>query len=61
MSKTEKYLKSVGFWFIIRLVYGNILRGLLIKAIDDPDEQWDDWTLDICDRIFEYEHTQSRN
>lgn len=34
--------------------YVEILRDLLVKAIDDPDEEWDDMVLNILDRIFNY-------
>ena len=35
-------------------VYAKILRVLLIKAIDDPDEVWDDLILSLCDGLFSY-------
>jgi len=34
--------------------YTEILRDLLIKAINDPNEIWDDMVLDILDRLFDY-------
>jgi len=46
-------------WMIIfdllKTVYAKILRPLLIKAIDDPNEQWDDFVLSIVDKLFDYE------
>lgn len=39
---------------LIKTVYSKILRPLLVKAIDDPEEEWDDVLLRIIDRIFEY-------
>ncbi len=39
---------------LISQAYGTILRPLLIKAIADPDEDWDDIALEICDRVFNY-------
>ncbi len=39
---------------LISQAYGTILRPLLKKAIDDPQEDWDDIALEICDRIFMY-------
>ena len=39
---------------LIGQAYGSILRPLLKKAIDDPNEEWDDLVLDICDRLFGY-------
>jgi len=34
--------------------YSMILRPLLVKAVDDPDEEWDDLVLAIIDGIFGY-------
>ena len=36
------------------IMYNMILRPILIKAIADPDEEWDDLVLLICDRVFGY-------
>lgn len=37
------------------MAYAYILRDLLKKAIDDPKEEWDDWTLGLLDKLFNYE------
>ena len=37
------------------MAYRMILRSLLLKAVDDPDEQWDDILLSIVDKIFNYD------
>lgn len=34
--------------------YGTILRPLLVKAIEDPETEWDDIAIEICDRLFNY-------
>jgi hypothetical protein len=34
--------------------YSAILRSVLQKAIDDPEEEWDELIIEICDRIFDY-------
>lgn len=39
---------------LISQAYGLILRPLLIKAITDPNEEWDDVALQICDRLFDF-------
>lgn len=39
---------------IVQMLYKAILRGLLLKAIDDPDTEWDDIVLSIVDRAFDY-------
>ena len=36
------------------IMYNMILRDLLVKAIEDPNEEWDDLVLIICDRVFGY-------
>ena len=47
-------MKFMAIWSIAKLAYGSILRDLLKKSIDDPDTEWDDIVLSICDKIFEY-------
>jgi hypothetical protein len=42
-------------WTIIKLIYKVILRPLVLKAIDDPDSEIDDFVMRILDNIFEYE------
>lgn len=39
-------------YIILGMVYSTILRGLLKKAVDDPEEEWDEMLLDILDRLF---------
>ncbi len=41
------------------IMYNMILRELLVKAIANPDEEWDDLVLIICDRVFGYSSDQS--
>ncbi len=48
------FMKYVIIFGLVKTVYGKILRPLLVKAIDDPDEEWDDVILGIVDRIFQY-------
>ena len=40
---------------LTKVAYSVILRNLLKKAIDDPDEVWDDAVLKILDTLFGYE------
>jgi len=40
---------------LIQMAYSFILRPLLVNAINDPDQDWDNKVLDIIDRIFQYE------
>ena len=37
------------------VAYRMILRDLLKKAIDDPNEEWDDMILKMLDSLFGYE------
>ena len=47
-------MKWLVIFGLVRTIYAKILRPLLVKAIDDPDEDWDDVVLRIVDRVFEY-------
>jgi len=40
--------------FLAKFLYKHILRDILIKAIDDPEEEWDDAVLAVLDRVFGY-------
>jgi hypothetical protein len=31
-----------------------MLRDLVKKAVDDPNEEWDDVLLSVLDRLFNY-------
>lgn len=42
-------------WTLAQMAYRVVLRDLLQAAIDDPDQEWDNIVLDICDKIFGYE------
>ena len=47
-------------WYVmlykaICMVYSSALRGLVIKAIDDPDSEIDDIALKVMDSLFNYE------
>jgi hypothetical protein len=37
------------------MAYGQLLRALVKKAIDDPDSEIDDIALSILDKLFNYE------
>ncbi|GAJ06862.1 unnamed protein product [marine sediment metagenome] len=39
---------------LIQIAYRMILRDLLVSAIEDPNTEWDDIVLEICDKIFSY-------
>lgn len=39
---------------IMKLVYAEILRELIVRAIDNPDSEIDDFVLKLLDRLFDY-------
>lgn len=45
-------------WKLIKIAYALILRPLVVKAIDDPDSDIDDFVMEILDRIFDYATTK---
>jgi len=48
-------MKDLVKWFaLLRFVYPLFLRPLIVKAVDDPNETWDDTLLEIIDRLFNY-------
>jgi len=47
-------MRSMIIWEIASMVYARLLRDLIVKAINDPDSDWDDVLLRIVDSIFDY-------
>ncbi len=39
---------------IVRWVYRYIMRPALIKAIDDPNTDVDDFVIEVLDKLFKY-------
>ncbi len=39
---------------IMRFVYKTVLRDLIVKAIDNPDSDIDEFVIKMLDRIFDY-------
>ena len=48
-------MKNYAILQVAKLIYKTILRDLLCKAINDPEQEWDDIVLSVCDRLFDYE------
>lgn len=46
---------TTAIWKLIKLSYSLILRPLVLKAIEDPDSEVDDFAMEILDRIFDYD------
>lgn len=42
-------------WTLIRFAYRAVLRDLVVKAIDNPDSEIDDFVLRMLDNLFEYD------
>ncbi|MBU2249470.1 MAG: hypothetical protein KKD77_22170 [Gammaproteobacteria bacterium] len=40
-------------WPIACQLY-KIFRPILIKAVDDPNAEWDDYIMSIADKVFGY-------
>ena len=47
-------MKLGAFWKLAKYMYREFIRDILLKAIDDPDAEWDNVLMLICDRIFDY-------
>jgi len=47
-------VKIPAIFGLVKIAYKMILRDLLVAAIEDPDQEWDDIVLDILDKIFDY-------
>jgi len=39
---------------LVCMAYREVLRDLLKKAINDPNEEWDDVVLEVMDKLFNY-------
>ena len=48
-------MKYAAMLKVLEMAYRVMLRDLLVKAVDDPDEEWDDAVLRIADGLFNYE------
>ena len=47
-------MKIAAIYQLACMAYKLILRSMLVKAIENPDEEWDDFILSFCDKIFNY-------
>lgn len=45
-------LKLAALVKLLLMAYENILRPMLKEAIDDPEQEWDDMVLSVCDGII---------
>lgn len=45
---------NIATLFVIAKALYSVIRPILKKAVDDPDEEWDDLLLGICDMVFGY-------
>lgn len=54
MSALQEKVKFFGILMVMKAAYAWIIRPLVVKAIDDPNEAWDDTVMEILDRLFDY-------
>jgi len=47
-------IKAAVLYNIFKTVYFVFGRNLLLKAIDDPDQMWDDMAMSGADKFFGY-------
>lgn len=48
-------IQVFGLLMVLKVLYAQLLRPLIKRAIDDPDEEWDDFAMEIFDRLFNYQ------
>ena len=41
-------------WKLIKLAYASILRPLVIEKVQSSEVQWDDFVLQMLDKLFDY-------
>ena len=51
-------LKMKAVLALLKMAYSSILRGLLVNAIEDPEEEWDDLVLKMVDALFDYDQNE---
>ena len=49
-----KKFPTAALWILIKAAYAQLIRPILLKAIDDPDKQWDDFVMARMDDLFDY-------
>ena len=50
----KQKMQITGLLMIMKAVYQHLIRPLVKKAVDDPDENWDEMVMEILDRLFDY-------
>jgi len=58
MSSTKERVQMFGILMIVKVAYTYLLRPLVKKAVDNPDEEWDDALMEILDRLFNYKKAE---
>jgi len=48
-------LEKIGVYQIAKIAYTTILRDLLLQAVEATDNDYDDLTVALLDKIFGYE------
>lgn len=55
MASVKEKVQWFGLIMVMKTAYRYLLRPLVKKAIDNPDEEWDDAVMEILDRLFDYQ------
>lgn len=53
MSSVKDKVQMFGILLVLKVIYQHILRGIIKKAIDDPETKWDNTLMEILDRLFD--------
>lgn len=48
-------MKYMLLYKVVCYAYGVLLRPVLLKAIDDPNQEWDDALMKAADALFDYQ------
>jgi len=51
-----KYIMKINPMVIVNILQNiyPIMRPILLKAVNNPDQTWDDYLMELCDKIFDY-------
>ena len=52
--KEVKTMRIGIYYKLSRIAYNLFVRRILKKAINDPDKEWDNYTMEATDLVFGY-------
>lgn len=53
-SRDMNEVKLSFIFGILCSLYKQWIRTILLRAVDDPNADWDDWLMKFADRVFKY-------